>query len=84
MVPRFSGALVVLRLPSCSTTGGDGARCAASVGHVGLLLAGLVSWKAEVRRRCRTVLQSRIEALLGDSQPDSQSPANAHPTLALV
>ena len=42
MVPRFSGALVVLRLPSCSTTGGDGARCAASVGHVGLLLADMV------------------------------------------
>ena len=38
----------------------------------------------EVRRRCRTVLQSRGEALLRASRTDSQPPANAHPTLALV
>ena len=34
--------------------------------------------------RCRTVLQSRAETLLRNSRPDSQHPANAHPTLALV
>ena len=47
-------------------------------------LGGLVSRKDEVRRRCRTVLQSRAEAVLRDSRPDSQHPTNAHPTLALV
>ena len=52
--------------------------------RVGKFLAGLASRKDEVRRRCRTVLQSRAEALLRDSRPDSRSPANAHPTLALV
>ena len=53
--------------------------------RVGRFLAGLAHRKEEVRRRCRTViLQSRAEALLPASQPDSQLPANAHPTLALV
>ena len=52
--------------------------------RVGDFLAGLASRKAEVRQRCRTVLQSRAEALLRNSQPDSRRPANAHPTLALV
>ena len=47
-------------------------------------LAGLASQKDEVKRRCRTVLQSRAEARLRDSQPDSGHSANAHPTLALV
>ena len=47
-------------------------------------LAGLASRRDEVRRRCRTVLQSKAEALLRDSRTDSQHPANAHPTLALV
>ena len=51
---------------------------------VGSFLAGLSSRKDEVKRRCRTVLQSRAEALLRDSQPDSQLNSNAHPTLALV
>ena len=51
---------------------------------VGNLLDGLASRKDEVRRRCRTILQSRAETLLRTSQPDSQRPANAHPTLALV
>ena len=51
---------------------------------VGKLLAGLASRKDEVRRRCRTVLQSRAESLLRDPQPESPHPANAHPTLALV
>ena len=52
--------------------------------RVSAFLAGLVSRRDEVKRRCRTVLQSRAEALLRDSRPDSQHPANAHPTLALV
>ncbi len=47
-------------------------------------LAGLASRKDEVKRRCRTVLQSRAEARLRDFQPDSGHSANAHPTLALV
>ena len=47
-------------------------------------LAGLASRKEEVKRRCRTVLQSRAERLLQDSQPHCQSLPNAHPTLALV
>ena len=51
---------------------------------VGKFLAGLASRKDEVRRRCRTVLQSRGDALLRVSRTDSQPPANAHPTLALV
>ena len=52
--------------------------------RVGNFLAGLVSRKGEVKRRCRTVLQSRTAALLQDPRPDSQHPSNAHPTLALV
>ena len=48
--------------------------------RVGSFLAGLASRSGEVKRRCRTVLQSRAEALL----PDSQRHTNAHPTLALV
>ncbi len=52
--------------------------------RVGNFLAGLANRKDEVRRRCRTVLQSKAEALLPDSRPDSRRPANAHPTLALV
>ena len=52
--------------------------------RVGKFLAGLSSRRDEVRRRCRTVLQSRAEAVLRDSRPDFQYPANAHPTLALV
>ena len=52
--------------------------------RVGSFLARLTSRKDEVKRRCRTVLQSRAESLLRDSQPDPRLPANAHPTLALV
>ena len=52
--------------------------------RVGKFLAGLASRKEDVRRHCRTVLQSRAEALLRDAQRDSRRPANAHPTLALV
>ena len=51
--------------------------------RVGKFLAGLASRKDEVRRRCRTVLQSRAEALLRDSRLDSRRSPNAHPTLAL-
>ena len=49
--------------------------------RVGNFLAGLSSRKDEVRRRCRTLLQSRAETLPRDSRPDSQHPANAHPNL---
>ena len=52
--------------------------------RVGSFLAGLASRKEEVKRRCRTVLQSKAEALVRDSRPASPHPANAHPTLALV
>ena len=49
---------------------------------VGNLLEGLAGRKEEVKRRCRTILQSRAEGLLQDSQPHRQP--YAHPTLALV
>ena len=52
--------------------------------RVNSYLTGLVNRQYEVRRRCRTVLQSRAEARQRDSQPDSRPPANVHPTLALV
>ena len=52
--------------------------------RVGNFLAGLTSRRDEVRRRCRTVLQSRAETLPRDSRPDPHHPANAHPILALV
>ena len=49
---------------------------------VGSFLEGLAGRKEEVKRRCRTILQSRAEGLLQDSQPHRQP--YAHPTLALV
>ena len=52
--------------------------------RVGNFLAGLTTRRDEVRRRCRTVLQSKAESLVRDSKPASPHPANAHPTLALV
>ena len=52
--------------------------------RIGSFLAGLATQKEEVRRRCRTVLQSRAEALWRGSGTGLRSPANAHPTLALV
>ena len=52
--------------------------------RVGNFLAALVSRTDEVKRRCRTVLQSTAEKLLRDSQPHCKSLPNAHPTLALV
>ena len=51
---------------------------------VNSFLTGLASRKDEVRSRCRTLLQSRAEALLRDSRTDSQNQTSAHPTLALV
>ena len=51
--------------------------------RVGNFLAALANRKEEVRRRCRTVLQSRAEGLLQDSQTHCQPQPNAHPTLAL-
>ena len=47
-------------------------------------LSGLAYRKDEVRRRCRTVLQSRAEALRRCLRQVSFIPVNAHPTLALV
>ena len=52
--------------------------------RVSSFLSGLASRKDQVRRRCRTMLQSRADVLLRASRPDSPCPANAHPTLALV
>ena len=52
--------------------------------RVGNFLAGLANRPDEVRRRCRTVLQSRAASLQRDFPPDTGHPANAHPTLVLV
>ena len=52
--------------------------------RVGNFLQGLSTRKGEVKRRCRTVLQSRAERLLQDSQTHHQPQPNALPTLALV
>ena len=52
--------------------------------RVGSFLGGLASRKEEVKRRCRTALQSRAERLPQNFRPASQKPENAHPTLALV
>ena len=46
--------------------------------RVGNFLAGLTSRRYEVRRRCRTVLQSRAEALPRDYRTDSQHPPQLH------
>ena len=52
--------------------------------RVNSFLTKLADRKGEVKHRCRTVLQSRAEAFLWDSQPDYPTTANAHPTLVLV
>ena len=52
--------------------------------RVGNFLHGLSSRREEVKRRCRTVLQSRAGRFLRESLPDPRCFANAHPTLALV
>ena len=51
---------------------------------VGRFLQGLSTRKDEVKRRCRTVLQSRAQGFPRESQPDPRCIVNAHPTLALV
>ena len=83
--PDFNGAEAIWGWARAEATGNRCLRSREAVQErVGGFLAGLASRKDEVRRRCRTVLQSRAEALLRNSRPDSQSPTNAHPTLALV
>ena len=57
---------------------------AADLERVSSFLTDLAGRKDEVRRRCRTVLQSRGEALVQPPQTDFRSPANAHPTLVLI
>ena len=52
--------------------------------RVGNFLCGLSIRKDEVKGRCRTVLQSKAEGFLRESQPNHRCIANAHPTLALV
>ena len=52
--------------------------------RVGSFLAELKSRRDEVKRRCRTILQSRAKSLLQHSLHDSTLTPNAHPTLALV
>ena len=52
--------------------------------RVGNFLSRLASRRGEVKRRCRTVLQSRAERLPRNLRSDSQRPDNAHPTVALV
>ena len=47
-------------------------------------LAGLANWKDEVKRRCRTLMQSKAEGLARESSPNSNPASNAHFTLALV
>ena len=52
--------------------------------RVSNFLAGLSVRKEEVKRRCRTLLQSRAERLVQNPRPDSRRPANVHPAFALV
>ena len=52
--------------------------------RVGNFLRGLSSRKDEVKARCRTVLQSKAEGFLRESQPNHRCIVNVHPTLALV
>ena len=52
--------------------------------RVNNFLGGRAIRRDEVKRRCRTVLQSRADGLLRNLRPNSQKPENAHPTLALI
>ena len=52
--------------------------------RVSAFLSGLASRKDEVKRRCRTALQSRSEGLMRESVPSFECTPNAHPTLASV
>ena len=47
-------------------------------------LSSLSGRKEEAKRRCRTILQSKAEDVLLNSQHCRQQPNSAHPTLALV
>ena len=47
-------------------------------------LDGLASRKDEVKRRCRTLLQSQAEGLTRELSPNARPASNAHPTLASV
>ena len=51
--------------------------------RVGNFLEGVTGRKEEVKRRCRTILQSRAEELQRNPHPDPQHQPYAHPTLAL-
>ena len=51
---------------------------------VGNFFEGLSTRKEEVKRRCRTILQSRAEGLLHNPHPNPHHQQYAHPTLALV
>ena len=44
----------------------------------------LAGWQAEVKQRCRTVLQTRAEGLLGKAHADPRRPTNVDPTLVSV
>ena len=44
----------------------------------------LAGWQAEVKKRCRTVLQTRAEGLLGKAHADPRRPTNVDPTLVSV
>ena len=44
----------------------------------------LAGRQPEVKQRCRTVLQTRAEGLLGKAHADPRRPTNVDPTLALV
>ncbi len=52
--------------------------------RVNNFLGGRAIRRDEVKRRCRTVLQSRADGLLRNLRPNSQKPENAHPTSALI
>ena len=83
--PDFNAAEAVWGWARQEATGNQCLGTKALVQHrVNHLFSGLCSRKDEMRRRCRTVLQSRAGALLRDSLPDSGHTPNAHPTLALV
>ena len=51
---------------------------------IGNFLEGLAGRKEEVKRRCRTILQSRAEGFLLNPHPALHHQPNAHPTSALV
>ncbi len=83
--PDFNAAEAIWGWAREEATGNLCLRSKAAVQErVGKFLSGLTARKEEVKRRCRTVLQSRNETLLRNSRFDSQHPTNAHPTLASV